>query len=191
MASTFLLAVAQTPPPSAAEFPEGERLTITQTLVTYDVTGSTPAALRADMNAKQPTDKFGVRYDATTRWQVSLSLRPKQSAEGCQIDVAFVKIAITSTAPRLVGALPPALQAQFDRYLDALMMHENGHADTGRMVGREIADALPALKPEPSCDALQVVARATTDQIVAKGKKRDTDYDAETDHGKTQGARFP
>ena len=37
----------------------------------YDVTGSTAARIRSEMNRLRPTDDNGERYDAFTRWYVS------------------------------------------------------------------------------------------------------------------------
>ena len=48
--------------------------------------------------------------------------------------------------------------------------------------------ALQALKPASNCEDLDKAANAAGEQVIAKYRKLDADYDRRTDHGRNQGA---
>lgn len=160
----------------------------TVTTSTYDVRGMTAGAVRSDINARRGA--AAGNYDARTNWSVSWHYFYRQSGDRCEIGTVTVKLAITYTLPRLETA-DAALAESFERYLVKLREHEDGHADNGRGVARRIDDAIRALAPEARCDALGQDADAAARAIIADGNRNDVEYDARTQNGRTQGARWP
>ncbi len=76
-------------------------------------------------------------------------------------------------------------------YLAPLTEHENGHRKHGLDAAREIDRGIGALPAQANCNALGNAANAFGNEILRKYNERDIDYDRTTDHGRTQGARFP
>jgi predicted secreted Zn-dependent protease len=70
---------------------------LTETIVTYDVTGATPAAVRANIDKLGPFgERENRRVHALTKWSVRWGFLAADTAKGC--DVADV---VTMSTPRL------------------------------------------------------------------------------------------
>jgi predicted secreted Zn-dependent protease len=82
------------------------------------------------------------------------------------------------------------LVARWERYEAALLVHEEGHLETGRDLAKALKVELPKLPPAANCKALDEAIRARYKALLEAARQRDTDYDKRTGHGATQGARF-
>ncbi len=141
--------------------------------------GSTESDIRAELDARRPHG-----YDAYTQWYVHWSW-PGQGTEYCNLQDAQVSYEITVTFPRWTPTqqAAPELVAKWNDYLRALALHENGHIDN---VVAHYPAIVTALK-NSTCLSAEAAGQAVLDQI----RQYDLQYDATTDHGGTQGARFP
>ncbi len=150
----------------------------------YDVTGTTSGELRASMTAQGPVDAAGRRNDAFTQWNIDWTwpLNPDRS---CILTNATITATITVTFPRWLttaGASPSLIMA-WNNYQRALVEHESGHVSFVVVAENEVLAAIKGA----ACDTAEVAAEA----VVARIRQHDLDYDAETNHGFTQGAHFP
>ncbi len=174
------------PPPPGPEVP-------TVTMVSrYSIHGATAAELRADLDAKGPTDRSG-RHDAMTSWYVRWSYPTSRGRDGCSTGPVRVDVTITYTMPEWTpppGA-DPALVGRWRRYEASLERHEEGHASHGIAAGREVLEELQRVAPRASCDRLDADVNAAGHRILDIYRARDVAYDDRTRHGATQGARFP
>ena len=148
----------------------------------YDVTGSTATAVRAQMYQLGPVD-HGQHEDAYTAWYINWRWPPGPG--GCDLADVTVSDTITVTFPRWTppAAASQALVADWVRYTHALATHEEGHVDF-------VVATLPAVKQaieSATCATADAAGNAVLDRI----RQHDLAYDAATDHGATQGARFP
>jgi predicted secreted Zn-dependent protease len=84
----------------------------------------------------------------------------------------------------------PGLRARWDRFVAALKLHEEGHFDHGRQFGSELERSLAMLGAQNSCNTLDVLTHQHYDALLEKYRAIDMEYDATTDHGRTQGAIF-
>jgi predicted secreted Zn-dependent protease len=153
------------------------------TVVPYDVAGRDAAALQAAL----PDGFHGL-----ARWDVTYSYRVAPTPQGtCR--VTGVRTAMTGrlTVPRWTdeAQAAPALRAAWTRYLDALMRHEDGHLDTGHALARALHQDIGAATG-PDCKTLRADIDHRAERLIDDHQARDRRYDAETDHGATQGARF-
>ena len=73
----------------------------------------------------------------------------------------------------------------------ALVKHEDGHKAIGTNAADYIRDAGFKLPPEPLCSELARSVDKMTSEILERYRQREREYDRDTDHGRTQGARFP
>ncbi len=159
----------------------------------YAIDGSTPADLRREMRAKGPRGADGKPFDGYTRWYVSWRYRYNTAGGSCAIDAVTTSVKVTMTLPqwRNPGAANTAAQQQWSRYVAALELHEQGHRRHGVDAAHEVDRAIAAMPPAGSCDALGAKANALGTSILRKYNQLDLDYDRDTRHGATQGARFP
>lgn len=150
----------------------------------YVVRGNTEAAVRADIDSKRPGG-----WDAYTRWDVSWQFWYQNRDGMCSIARVETKLKIVYMMPQLFTE-DANLRSSFARYLEKLQTHEDGHAENGRYAAVRIQAALPSMTAG-TCDELGRVANAAAMEFVVKANKMDKYYDAHTEHGGTQGARWP
>lgn len=166
--------------------------TVTREVKTYEVRGDTPAKLRTDINAKRPPGPNGRRFDAYTTWYVRWEFSYAPRGGRCAITQAETWAHVEITMPKLARKGAPAEVAKgFEAYLKRLLEHEEGHAGNGVDVARKIERAILATPPAKTCAATSAAASARAEDLLAKAQARDVEYDRETKHGATQGARYP
>jgi predicted secreted Zn-dependent protease len=166
---------------------------VVQTLFHYDVGGATPQDVRVYLNRHGPFDAQGRRFDGYTRWYVRWRYLYKSVPEGCAIASVVTSADIAITLPRL-GADSQAsdeLKKSFADYVEKLRVHEEGHAQTAIDTAKRIDDGIAALPPEATCERLGQVANELGYALIKEANQADLDYDARTQHGRTQGVQFP
>lgn len=158
----------------------------------YDVAGSSAKALRQQMDAKGPLDG-GKRFDAHTEWDIKWNYRYRPTASGCELTGVNVSLSGTILLPRWVDSndASSALVEKWNRYLAALRLHEEGHYAHGVGAAREIEALAKSFHGSGDCPAMTSEFNDRAQSIIARYKALDVAYDRETDHGRTQGARFP
>lgn len=156
----------------------------------YAISGSTPADLRREMDAKGPLGPGGRRFDGYTRWYVSWNYRYNSKGGLCAIASVTTSVKLTMTLPRWSNE-NSALREQWTGYVAALEQHEQGHRRHGIDAANEIDRAIAAMPSAGNCDTLGANANALGTSILRKYNQLDLDYDRDTRHGAAQGARFP
>lgn len=162
-------------------------------LTYYDVGGNSARAIRTDINAHRP-NADGHGYDGRTDWRITWQYQLMSDGTSCKVDSMDATLDVTMTLPRWTP-LPRAsekLVAQWNDYDRALRTHEEGHQAIAMAAKNEIerSDGLTALVAA-DCKLLGTQLNAAATAIIDTHRKADAAYDASTDHGKTQGARFP
>jgi len=158
----------------------------------YAINGASAADLRREMSANGPAGAGGRRFDGHTRWNVSWRYWYRQGGGRCAIERVETSVKVAVVMPKWDdGRAPADLRARWQRYYAALLEHEMGHRRHGVDAGNEIDRAIAALPPQSNCDALGARANAAGNDVIRKYNQRDLDYDSTTNHGATQGARFP
>ena len=185
LALVMALATAWAPPAAAV-------VEINDHVDRYDIVGTTAAALRHEMSMKGPQGS-GRRFDGYTKWYVSWRWRYRNADGSCAIESVRTTITINITLPRWQNehSADHATQQRWARYLSALEHHENGHRQNGVAAGHKIDQSIAEMPPAATCDTLGASANALGKSIIQKYVQRDVDYDRDTRHGATQGARFP
>lgn len=149
----------------------------------YDVAGATPAAVRASLDARRPTDPNDrARVDALTRWSISWQWLGSP-ADPCGLSHATVSFAASVQLPRLTTRVAPELRRDWDRYVAALARHEAKHVRAAYAARAEVLAALRG--------ATCATANAAGDAVLAAIHADAKALDQATDHGRSEGARFP
>lgn len=142
------------------------------------------------LNRSSPIRSEGKVFFGYTTWNVHWNYRWWRAEDGrCKITENTVQVSSLIQLPQIQGDLG-SLQGRYDRAFAALKLHEQGHADIGRAVAQEIDSFILSLPEKASCAQLEHAANSGAQDILARSKGRDRDYDARTGHGKTQGAWF-
>jgi predicted secreted Zn-dependent protease len=150
----------------------------------YAVGGVTEAQIRARLNANVPASPDGFEGDAYTSWHYRWQW-PGYGSSTCDLSRAVVTLTVDVYFPRWTHprAASAAVAAAWNRYARALAVHESGHAGYARA---RYPFVLRAIK-RATCRRADAAAQAQLTLI----RKHDLAYDASTNHGETQGARFP
>jgi predicted secreted Zn-dependent protease len=150
----------------------------------YAVGGVTEAQIRARLNANAPASPDGFEGDAYTSWRYHWQW-PGYGSSTCDLSRAVVTLAVDVYFPRWTHprAASAAVAAAWNRYARALALHESGHAGFARARYPFVVRAIK----RATCRSADAAAQAQLRLIRA----HDLAYDARTNHGATQGARFP
>ncbi len=159
---------------------------------TYDVNGSNARELRQELDRKGPLFE-GRRFDARTRWWVRWRYDLTPVAGGCRPTRPQVDLEIVITLPRWrrPASVPEDLAERWELYLERLREHEDGHAAVAEQAARTIAGLLEDLPAEEDCGSADRAADQAAQAEIGRANARDRQYDRETGHGASQGARFP
>ena len=129
-------------------------------------------------------------YRGSTQSFISYRYDYASSSEGCAITRPTVAARIVFTMPRWKpkGRPDSFLVFEWNRFIEALWIHERGHALRDLAAKRGVERILRNLGVSPTCDELRASAKRAFDQVISKLRARNRAYDRKTDHGATQGA---
>jgi predicted secreted Zn-dependent protease len=177
--------------------PGGAPLTWSIEADPYTVRGATPEAIRRSLSRRSPyVDDEGTTWDAGTRWKISWGYALVPEPSGCRIGSPKVHATVTVTAPvwvRRPNAEADAT-ASWARFADALWAHERDHVVRALGAARQIFSTLTdasAAPAAPDCATANVDANRVASEVMTQMQGAQDAYDAETRHGRTQGAHFP
>ena len=134
---------------SAAPTSSMEMSKAQETIKYYDVRGSTIEELRREVYSRGPYDSTGQRFAGWAEWRIRWWFDREQVPQGCKISRAVTETDIEYTLPRWVDAdnAQPELRERWDRFLEALTLHEQGHGELARALAAEIEFAIRNLPP--------------------------------------------
>ena len=144
------------------------------------------------MNQRGPLQQ-GQRYDGWTQWEINWRYEYESSHETCSLTSHKVTTQITITLPRWTNqaSASPELQRRWDNFWNALQAHENNHVRLSLQAATEVENMLDNLAPQSTCDALEAVINSKGQNILQANRERNAAYDRETNHGMSEGVRFP
>jgi predicted secreted Zn-dependent protease len=168
-------------------------LDVTRDSQSYVVEGANTAEIRASLDRLGPLDpNTGRRFDAYTRWYLEWRFDSHNSWQGCEITRVWTLLRVTMLLPRhnSPSSLPETVREEWTRYLQRLVLHEEGHVRIPSEAAREIETALDRLH-RSDCATLEREANRIGNEALQRARATEQGYDNQTDHGHTQGARFP
>jgi predicted secreted Zn-dependent protease len=84
-----------------------------------------------------------------------------------------------------------SLRERWSAYLKSARAHEEGHLAIAREARSAVLTALRGVAPASRCSELREHLESTAQEVLEEFRSRDREYDETTNHGATQGARFP
>jgi len=156
----------------------------------YDVEGSTTAEIRNSIFRNTPIRINGSPYGAITENRFTTGYSSVgTSSGGCEVKNARVFLDSKITLPRLVpSGQSPAVMAEWERYIGALRAHEMMHATNGRYTAQTVASRLYNFKSQMPCVQMRSKLDTAVNQLIQNMGVWDQQLDAQTEHGKSQGA---
>lgn len=156
----------------------------------YAVYAQPGDTLRQALNAATPITVDGQRFHGHTRWKVRWNFRWRHDASGaCRITEVTTRLQTEVQLPQLRGGNAEQ-RALFGRYLRALSRHEQGHVQFGRDAARAIDEGIAALPTAPNCATLERQANDLGQRLLREHSEREKQYDRDTHHGASQGAKL-
>lgn len=170
--------------PSAAA---DDGLRVERKIETYPVHGHSRAEWAAQMPKVGPRDPItGRRYSGYAEWQVSWSWQSWPLGDGrCQLAYWRVEVDITITLPEWTDRhkAAAAVARQWDRFIEALVAHEDVHAWHGEQAGAAVARMFAGLPAEMACKGSRTDIDRKAREIIDEYRLRDRRFDRETRHG--------
>lgn len=153
-------------------------------MIYYDISGSTETELREQMNALAPVGPDGYHGDALTTWYIRWTW-DGYGTEDCDLRSTSATYDIKVTLPRWNAPqdASSALIEKWNNYILALAAHEKVHVDN---VIANLPVVINAIR-RASCSTAEDKAQ----EILAGIRLNDSNFDSQTGHGATQGAKFP
>jgi predicted secreted Zn-dependent protease len=149
----------------------------------YDIRGTTLPDLRREIQGKGPEGWWGMAH---TRMTYRLTTRPVE--EGCAVDTvratADAKVHLPRWANRHEGSR--AAQDEWDSVIRTLDLHERGHVQLSLDGAKELERSLLAIPRAASCDLINAEAKRRYEAVMSIVHRKQSTYDAETDHGRKQ-----
>lgn len=161
------------------------------TLEQFDIHGATARELRAQLNALGPVGETGLRGDGYTHWRIAWTYDLDFRAGRCTAGNVHVTLEVRMTLPRWIPPpdAAPDLVTLWDQYSAALREHEDGHYQIAIRAADDVRHALGARPAGTDCRTLQGQLDDTANQILDDTRRRQADYDRDTDSGRAQGTR--
>jgi predicted secreted Zn-dependent protease len=161
----------------------------------YPVSGETFQAISQSMDKNSPIIDKGKKYRGYTHWHVKAHYYYNSLVNTCHIDPQRISVVtdIQFILPQWQDQAKANAQvtAQWQKYYQALQLHENGHKNHGLQAANLILQRLLTFSAYSSCQELEQAANHAIHEIIDRYAQADVDYDRRTGHGKTQGAVFP
>ncbi|QQS19732.1 DUF922 domain-containing protein [Candidatus Saccharibacteria bacterium] len=154
----------------------------------YTVYGSSVSSLRKAVT-NCPLRKAAGAYHAATAYQLNWAYTPTVTNGFCSITDVKVGLHVNQLMPAFSpgNAISPEVASAWDSYAHALKTHEDGHAAIDTNYATRLTVALQNLG-SIDCNAMTSQVQTVIDSYVAMLDTANELYDAQTNHGATQGA---
>jgi predicted secreted Zn-dependent protease len=139
----------------------------------YFVSGESAAEARRGIAGKG---------DALTSWEVQYDYSLEEEGGVCRLREPHVTLAIRQSYP-VAASTDPGVSTTLASGLDTLHKHEEGHLHIDRAAAHSLAQALRAVAPRKSCEAVREAAQRSAARVLADCKASNAAYDAATGHG--------
>ena len=156
------------PPPGLAPFVPAAPADVQ--LAFYDVQGTDHASLVNALNTRGPES-------GQSTWKLAYQYVPHRDKGACAVASVTTKLELVMALPRWSppAGTPQELAGRWERYVTALMAHQNARLDRARELERALKPALLALPPAADCAALDAAMSERYAALEQESKARDAE----------------
>lgn len=153
----------------------------------YNVYGASLPAIR-DAITNCPLRKAAGAFHATTAYQLNWAYTPVAEKGVCSIKDIKVGLHVNQLMPAFSpgSTVSSEVRSTWDAYSRALQTHENGHTAINTDYAARLTTALQNLG-QMDCSTLTQQVQTTIDSHITMLNTANELYDAQTNHGATQG----
>ena len=146
---------------------------------TYDVVGSSGAALVDAMDSKGPRHGFMTHAIATTAYTVDWNLDAREANGFCRMQRANGTLNLFYTFPRLASPATPALKRRWNRFFAGVRAHEETHGRIARQMMRATEKSITGLRiaNDPSCSKARREAQLRIRAVYAEYEAKQNAFD--------------
>lgn len=153
----------------------------------YEVSGGSAEELEESLRERGPRDQVGLRRFAYTDWTIKWEWR---RFEDGSVDPSTVSLTCVATIllPKVSDpdSLPPILRHSWNSFMERTRRHELHHVSHVEQTAPRIIQQLRDEYQRVGTISL-TRAKSIVREVIAHIKAMDRHYDAETDHGRTEG----
>ena len=156
----------------------------------YTVYGNSLNEIGRQINQCSPVRENNDTYSASTATSFSWAVQYSRDAgDICTVTQASVGLGVLLTYPvwQSAAATPSTTKAAWQNFITHLQEHENGHVDRAKKTAEAMLAHLQNFAPT-SCSSLDAALRSQVQADIANLNQANEVYDAQTNHGVTQGA---
>lgn len=167
------------------------QLTFKEETVFYEFSATNLLELEIAIDNATPLKTNGRKYLGRTKRKYTYNYVYDRSGGKCGATDPHLTIRVTYIMPKWTNYREGTKRAQdeWDRFYSALEIHENGHAVTDREKAQKILATIPAVEAQSNCSMLhRLIAKKVS--AISSDESEGRKYDADTNHGETQGARL-
>jgi len=137
-------------------------------LAFYDVQGSDHASLVTSLNTRGAES-------GQSSWKLTYQYQPRRDKGACAAASVATKLELVLTLPRWSppAGTPQDLVERWERYVNALMMHQNARLERARELERALKPALLAVPPAADCTALDAALSERFEALERLSKARE------------------
>ena len=158
------------------------------TISNYTVLGANTQDVNATIFRCSPVIEGGEHFAASTEYRLSWNYSYVQADDQlCTIEAVSVGLSTSQVLPQINHLGQSNLQANWDRFINNLVIHENGHLDIDRSHAQSLYSSLKAIPPTNCADLSGLVSSIARREIDSPNATNQA-YDTSTKHGTTQGA---
>lgn len=157
----------------------------------YDIYGSTLNEIRAQLMSCGPKYE-GESFAGMTTHYINWNYLMRFDASGtCHVENAAVGVNVKIYYPKWDA---PEISSQetrgiWDNMISNLRTHEEGHRQIDYDGGEKLYNTISPVSAS-SCNEVESIVKDKTSSIVDEISQNNQNYDAQTNHGDTQGAHF-
>jgi predicted secreted Zn-dependent protease len=139
-------------------------------LASYDVQGSDHASLVTALNTRGPEA-------GQSSWKLTYQYQPHRDKRTCAVASVTTKLELVMALPRWSPppGTPEELIGRWEKYVNALMAHQNARLERARELERALKPALLAVPPAADCAALDAALSERYEALEQQSRARDAD----------------
>ncbi len=159
----------------------------------YEICGCSEKDLQCDLSVKAIRCDDGKKYDSVTNWKITWKYSYHRAANSCATTAFTAIVDITFRLPNWArdSKATQQLSDKWDRYIQNILVHEQGHRDRAIAAAVELTRSIADLPPARTCSGLDREVDRIARGRLAKLLEEQTEYDKATNHGRSQGVFFP